>query len=235
MEIEDVKTMFESEKTQQYSTSNMTLPSTGIETDISIDTNTTRYFYLVTENQMIPDGRKVFSDAGSLKSYISIQLKENTLFTGEVKQNKIVILLINKKSKKIQQPKPTSTPKKGPQGPVVIEVGADEPENPPKAQIVKPQVIKSDFKRVSGKNIVQWSSEIAKYATSIRIKFSTSEGVFADEDVTGQKSYIYNPGTSKAQGVPTKVELIVDFGDNNVTLKGSILTLNNQYFICSVN
>lgn len=237
MEIEDVKTMFESEKNQQYSTSNMSLPSDGSESDISKDTNSTRYFYLVTENQMIPDGRKVFSDAGSLKSYIVTQLKENTLFTGGVKQNKIVVLLISKRSKTIQLPKNShiSIPKKdSPVSGVIINnpVNIENEKTPVKSSL--PKVIQTDFKRIDGQNIVQWSNDLAKYAISIKIRFSTKDEVFADEDVTGLKKYTYNPGTSRAQGKKTKVELIVDFGDNNIKLQGP-LTINNEFFLCSSN
>lgn len=237
MKIEKVKTMFESEKTQQYSTSNMTLPSTGSDSDISKDTNSTRCFYLVTENQMTPDGRKVFSDAGLLKSYIATQLKENTLFTGGVKQNKIVVLLISKKSKTIQLPinSPISIPQKESpvsvgvtNNPVIIE------NNKPTVNGSLPISIQTDFQRIDGQNIVQWSNDLARYATSIKIRFSTKDEVFANEDVTGLKKYTYNPGTSRAQGKKTKVELIVDFGDNNIKLKGP-LTINNEFFLCSSN
>jgi hypothetical protein len=186
---------------------------------------------------MTPDGRKVFSDAGSLKSYIATQLKENTLFTGRVKQNKIVVILISKKSKTILLPKNShiSIPKKdSPVSGVIINnpVNIEDEKTPVKSSL--PKAIQTDFKRIDGQNIVQWSNDLARYAISIKIRFSTKDEVFADEDVTGLKKYTYNPGTSRAQGKKTKVELIVDFGDNNIKLKGP-LTINNEFFLCSSN
>ena len=55
-----------------------------------------------------------------------------------------------------------------------------------------------------------------------------------DEIVTGRTSHIYNPGTSRAAGKTTKVELIVDYGDKKVNESGTLI-LDDQFFVCSAN
>ena len=76
---------------------------------------------------------------------------------------------------------------------------------------------------------------MADNAVSISIRYTVKGvGILVDEIVTGRTSHTYNPGTSKAAGRSTKVELIVDYGDKKVNESG-ILVLEDQFFVCSAN
>ena len=95
--------------------------------------------------------------------------------------------------------------------------------------------VNSGFKRISGQNRVEWSKTLADNAVSISIRYTVKGvGVLVDETVTGKTYHIYDPGTSRAHGRSTKVELIVDYGDKKVNESG-ILVLDNQFFVCSAN
>jgi hypothetical protein len=95
--------------------------------------------------------------------------------------------------------------------------------------------VNSGFKRISGQNRVEWSKTLADNAVSISIRYTVKGvGVLVDETVTGKTYHIYDPGTSRAHGRSTKVELIVDYGDKKVNESG-ILVLDDQFFVCSAN
>jgi hypothetical protein len=102
--------------------------------------------------------------------------------------------------------------------------------------IKKPTIVNvnSGFKRIAGQNKMEWSKTLADNAVSIRIKYTVKGvGVLVDEIVSrGSTSHIYNPGTSKAEGRSTMVELIVDYGDKKVNESGSFV-IENQFFKCS--
>jgi hypothetical protein len=92
------------------------------------------------------------------------------------------------------------------------------------------------FKRITGQNRVEWSKSLSDNAVSIRIRYTVNGvGVLVDEKVAkGSTFHIYDPGTSKAAGKYTKVELIVDYGDKTVNETGA-LELDKQLFVCSAN
>lgn len=91
------------------------------------------------------------------------------------------------------------------------------------------------FKRITGQNRVEWSKSLADNAVSIRIRYTVNGvGVLVEQSVTGRTFHIYDPGTSKAAGKYTKVELIVDYGDKTVNETGT-LELDKQLFVCSAN
>jgi hypothetical protein len=103
--------------------------------------------------------------------------------------------------------------------------------------IKKPTIVNvnTGFKRITGQNRVEWSKTLADNAVSIRIKYTVKGvGVLVDEMVSGRTFHIYDPGTSRAHGRSTKVELIVDYGDKKVNESGS-LVIDNQFFVCSAN
>ena len=92
------------------------------------------------------------------------------------------------------------------------------------------------FKRITGQNRVEWSKSLTDNAVSIRIRYTVNGvGVLVDEKVAkGSTFHIYDPGTSKAHGRSTKVELIVDYGDKTVNETGP-LVLDREFFVCSAN
>ena len=95
--------------------------------------------------------------------------------------------------------------------------------------------VSTGFKRITGQNRVEWSKNLADNAVSISIRYTVKGvGLLVDEPVTGRTFHIYDPGTSRAHGRSTKVELIVDYGDKKVNESG-ILVLDNQFFVCSAN
>ena len=95
--------------------------------------------------------------------------------------------------------------------------------------------VSSGFKRIADQNRVEWSKSLTDNAISISIRYTVKGvGVLVDESVTGRTYHIYDPGTSRAAGRSTKVELIVDYGDKKVNESG-ILVLDNQFFVCSAN
>ena len=95
--------------------------------------------------------------------------------------------------------------------------------------------VNTGFKRITGQNRVEWSKTLADNAVSISIRYTVKGvGVLVDETVTGKNYHIYDPGTSRAHGRSTKVELIVDYGDKKVNESG-ILVLEDQFFVCSAN
>ena len=94
-------------------------------------------------------------------------------------------------------------------------------------------IVRTGFKRIADQNKVEWSKTLADNAVSISIRYTVKGvGILVDEIVTGRTSHTYNPGTSRAHGRSTKVELIVDYGDKKVNESG-ILVLEDQFFICS--
>jgi hypothetical protein len=98
-----------------------------------------------------------------------------------------------------------------------------------------PVNINTGFKRITGQNRVEWSKTLAENAVSIRIVYTVKGvGVLVDEMVSGRNFHIYDPGTSRAHGRSTKVELIVDYGDKKVNETGA-LVIDNQFFVCSAN
>ncbi len=95
--------------------------------------------------------------------------------------------------------------------------------------------VNTGFKRIIGQNRVEWSKSLSDNAVSLSIRYTVKGvGVLVDEQVTGRTYHIYDPGTSKAHGRSTKVELIVDYGDKKVNESGT-LVLDNQFFVCSAN
>ena len=125
---------------------------------------------------------------------------------------------------KPQGPKPQAPKPQGqnPQGPITPEP-------------VKIITVSTGFKRIQGQNRVEWSKSLTDNAISISIRYTVKGvGVLVDEKVTGRTYHIYDPGTSRAAGRSTKVELIVDYGDKKVNESGT-LALDNQFFVCSAN
>ena len=96
-------------------------------------------------------------------------------------------------------------------------------------------IVRTGFKRIADQNRVEWSKSLTDNAISISIRYTVEGvGILVDEIVTGRTSHIYNPGTSRAHGRSTKVDLIVDYGDKKVNESG-ILVLEDQFFVCSAN
>jgi hypothetical protein len=103
--------------------------------------------------------------------------------------------------------------------------------------IKKPTIVNvnSGFKRIASQNRVEWSKSLADNAVSIYIRYTVKGvGELVYEEVTGRTFHIYDPGTSRAAGRSTKVELIVDYGDKKVNEAGA-LVIDNQFFVCSAN
>lgn len=117
-------------------------------------------------------------------------------------------------------------------GAIVRDNPAAEIDNPQPIKIVN---VSTGFKRIAGQNRVEWSKSLTDNAVSITIRYTVKGvGVLVDEQVTGRTYHIYDPGTSRAHGRSTKVELIVDYGDKKVNESGT-LVLDNQFFVCSAN
>lgn len=109
------------------------------------------------------------------------------------------------------------------------------PQGPIIPEPVKIVNVSTGFKRIAGQNKVEWSKSLTDNAVSITIRYTVKGvGVLVDERVTGRTYHIYDPGTSRAHGRSTKVELIVDYGDKKVNESGT-LVLDNQFFVCSAN
>ena len=118
-------------------------------------------------------------------------------------------------------------------GTVVRDNPASQIDNPkPIDKIVN---VSTGFKRIAGQNRVEWSKSLTDNAVSITIRYTVKGvGVLVDEQVTGRTYHIYDPGTSRAHGRSTKVELIVDYGDKKVNESGT-LVIEDQFFVCSAN
>ena len=101
-------------------------------------------------------------------------------------------------------------------------------------EIVESKPIELNFKRGSG-NKVSWSKDIADKAKSITITFIDENGRkwLDNENVTGNNSYIYNPGDGRAGDISTQVILSIIM-EKGVKITGP-LTLYNQYFECRSN
>jgi hypothetical protein len=105
----------------------------------------------------------------------------------------------------------------------------------PKEKKEMPVNINTGFKRIASQNRVEWSKSLADNAVSIYIRYTVKGvGELVYEEVTGRTFHIYDPGTSRAAGRSTKVELIVDYGDKKVNEAGA-LVIDNQFFVCSAN
>ncbi len=96
-----------------------------------------------------------------------------------------------------------------------------------------PTIVQTNFTR-GNDNIIQWSSDLTNNAKQILITIKEKDGgkVWVnDSDVTGQASYLFNPGNPRAGGKAMIVTLTV-IPNKGIKLMG-LKKLEPEYFECS--
>jgi hypothetical protein len=145
------------------------------------------------------------------------------IFPNSDRLKKIKKLLINCETP-VEKPEPSTA--------VNVEVNKTEKDKV-KIEKIEKITIDADLQRIPKQNKVEWSEDLASNAKQLTIVFTNqTNGVeFVREVVTGSNNYYYSPNTSDAQGVPTKVELIVEIDNSKFIVKGTKM-IKDQFFKC---
>lgn len=228
--VEEAEEMFKEENKSLKSTIGMFAVSMRVPYIDKEDTNNTRYFYLVSNFDPTAMNSAIhFDQPDKLKEHINQELKSGTLFKGK-NENKITIIILKGNS----SPNPVDGPNQDP-GPKPVPHepdgggGGNKKPNPNPEPIEKRFAINSSFIELK-QNTMSWSTDLKKYATSIKITYSNGRKIL-EYDVTGANQHVFNSGDKDFDAVQVKVTLKVELPEN-IKLNGK--TQQTIYPICEL-